>query len=292
MKTTPQPLPARILSSLRWSAAPPRLPPAAPAFSLVELLVVIAILGILASLLLPTLNRTKSSAQGAQCGSNLRQLIQAWHMYTDDHQGQLPCNADGQDGRGVFTNWIAGTMSRAADATNAALLVDPRLSALAHYLPTPGVYKCPGDRSRFVRSVAMNCRLNPTRIQGVPAFTQGGNARYESFTRLGQIRQPARIFVILDERSDSINDGYFGVDMSNTGTRDGTGTPNPYWIVDYPASYHSGSGQVSFADGHVEAHRWVEPTTLVGLGRATPGTRTSATDRDVKWIQEHCTDLR
>ena len=261
-------------------------------FTLIELLVVIAVIAILASLILPVLNRAKGSAQGAQCLSNNRQLILAWNLYSDNSNGQLPNNADGQDGRGVFTNWVAGTMSMARDATNTALLTDPAQSSLAPYIPAAAIYKCPGDKSRFVRSVSMNCRMNPTRIQGTPAFTEGGNAKYETFLKLQQIQNPATIFVILDERSDSINDGFFGIDMSNTGTRDGKGAANPYWIVDYPASYHNLGGNLSFADGHVERHRWVEPTTLVGLGRAHPGSHTSSTDRDVQWLQQHCTYLK
>jgi prepilin-type processing-associated H-X9-DG protein len=210
-------------------------------------------------------------------------------MYADDSNGQLVSNADGQDGMGVFTNWVAGTMSKGHEATNSLLLLDPAQSAFARYIPTPGVYKCPGDRSRFVRSFALNCRMNPTRIRGTPAFTAGGNERYETFRTIHQVGQPAEIFTLVDERSDSINDGYFGVDMSNTGTRDGSGPANPYWIVDYPASYHNGSGRLAFADGHAESHKWWEPTTLVSLGRAKPGSRTSPTDRDVKWLQDHCT---
>jgi len=50
----------------------------------VELLVVIAILAILASLLLPGLNRAKQSARTAKCISNVRQLSLALQMYVGD----------------------------------------------------------------------------------------------------------------------------------------------------------------------------------------------------------------
>jgi len=54
------------------------------AFTLVELLVVVAIIAILASLLLPTLARAKSSAASAACRSNLHQLGLALSMYAED----------------------------------------------------------------------------------------------------------------------------------------------------------------------------------------------------------------
>src|SRR5690349_9013703 len=56
-------------------------------FSLAELLLVIALVGVLVSLMLPALARSKASAQRIQCLSNLRQLGVAAHLYWDDNNG-------------------------------------------------------------------------------------------------------------------------------------------------------------------------------------------------------------
>lgn len=57
-------------------------------FTLIELLVVIAIIGILASMLLPTLGRAREAGKKAKCVSNLHQIVLAWTMYADDNGGQ------------------------------------------------------------------------------------------------------------------------------------------------------------------------------------------------------------
>ena len=249
------------------------------AFTLIELLVVIAIIAILAALLLPVLSRSQATAQGSQCANNQRQLILAWLLYAEEDGDLVPHP----------TTWVGGDMTDPFDVTNSALLIDPKVSTFAKYIKNPALYKCPGDNSALVRSVSMNWRMNGT-IDG--GWLNGGGAAYERFKTVSQIRTPAQIFVILDERSDIINDANFCVDMSNTGNPDGIGPANPYWMIDYPASYHNGSGRFSFADGHVEGHRWQEPTTLVPLGQAHSVTYTSATDRDAQWLQGHCTYLK
>lgn len=63
-------------------------------FTLIELLVSIAIIGILASILLPVLSKTRELARRTLCTSNLKQIGMGINMYANDNNGEFPGYTD------------------------------------------------------------------------------------------------------------------------------------------------------------------------------------------------------
>ncbi len=266
-------------------------------FTLIELLVVIGIIGILAGLLLPVLARAKDRAKGVQCLSNLGQMQIAWNIYADDHQGTLPVNGSGSSA-GKYADepsWVAGYLSTGAtpDNTNITMLVGQQYQkwgSIGGYTKNPDIYHCPSDLSRDsgnglsrVRSISMNSWINPGRNGEVSG--RFWDLDFEKYTKITDFVRlsPSDGFVFLDERPDSINDGWFMVSMESYNPNDLSGLE----VRDLPAIYHNRASSFTFADGHAEFHRWLDGSTLalkfVKSGQPVPD------NQDVLWLMQHAT---
>lgn len=236
-------------------------------FTLIELLVVIAIIAILAGMLLPALAKAKTKANGILCMSNQKQLQYAWNMYATDNNDSLVLNATGAQ-----QGYVGGWLPTPQDATNYNLLKPP-YGKLWPYSQSVAIYRCPADKSTVkigtktyprTRSISMNGNMN-----GDSWYTAIIEPTWWTFRKLSQISQTSQMFVFIDEREETVDDGYFLVTLEE----------NKTW-GNLPAIYHNNAGGLSFADGHAEIRKWVDPQT-VKPGAA--GTRVSP--RDVPWIQ-------
>ena len=258
---------------------------------------VIAIIGILAGLLLPVLARAKERAKGIQCLSNLKQMQLAWSLYDSDNQGRLPPNSSGwQAGQSSDEpSWVAGYLASSStpDNTNATLLVGEayqKWGSLGGYVKTPAIYHCPSDVSRDsksgrsrVRSISMNGWINPGMNSVVSKrFLDLPFEKYKKITDYAR-QSTSDGFVFLDERPESINDGWFMVAMETYDPHNLAGLK----IRDLPAIYHNRATAFTFADGHAEFHRWLDGRTLKlkfsKQGQSTPN------NHDVLWLMEHAT---
>ncbi len=120
------------------------------AFTLLELLVVIAIIGVLASLLLPSLSQAKIRTRDTQCLNNFKQIGIAHKLYHDDHGRFAP-------GRIVETNPPTQLLKRKSvigtiGGVNPALFPynDQYAQAtnrpLYRYQGNPLIFRCPMDK--------------------------------------------------------------------------------------------------------------------------------------------------
>jgi prepilin-type N-terminal cleavage/methylation domain-containing protein/prepilin-type processing-associated H-X9-DG protein len=247
---------------------------ASRAFTLIELLVVIAIIAILAALLLPSLGKSKSKAEGVACASNLQQLSLAWVLYAEDN-GDLLVNNHGVpetlSKRHTWANNVQDWLS-SADNTNLVYLTDSLLGPFASRATR--IYKCPADRDPApngprIRSMSMNA------LVGDPGeLTNRFNPLYVQFLKMADIRNPSGIFVFLDEQADTLNDGFFV-----------NGLENNAW-GNLPGSYHNGGVNLTYADGHQESHHWLVPSTVQPVQRQRlPGSIPASPATDFEWLK-------
>jgi prepilin-type processing-associated H-X9-DG protein len=239
------------------------------------LLVVIAIISILAAMLLPSLSKAKASAQATACGNNIKQLEMAWVMYADDNQSLLVNNCSMVDTRSYRQSWVNNIQDwgTSAENTNADFV---RSGKLATYVNNSlGVYKCPSDASIAqngprLRSISMNALVGDPMVS-LNRF----NPAWCQFRKMSQFPSPANFFVLIEEHPDTINDGYF------------VNTWDQIKWGNLSASFHRGSANISWGDGHLERRRWLPDTVRPPVKGGAGGGFMPRTTADYFWLRDH-----
>lgn len=243
----------------------------AGAFTVMELLVVIAIIGVLATLLLPSLARAKASAKRAFCQNNLRELAVAMEMYGSEYDRYPPLER--------LVTYRSGMSSETTleSLWNAYLL--PFTSS------NRAVFDCPAfpEKYRWTTEPSAGRCNYPTNIEGDRPFCYGANITGISTNyamglfdgtycngTANMARKPDGFVAPADMIS-------FGDDVLQKVWASGPSkgkTNKVAWgrllsplpigesqeeLIQFGAeTIHSGGANMAFLDGHVEAHRAVD----------------------------------
>lgn len=207
-------------------------------FTLVELLVVIGIIAVLVAILLPALNRARENANRISCLSNLRQIGNAFVMYTNENKGWFPNIAvyGGPGAAALGYGYQAAPTGYPADwigwpddwiVWRNKQPEDVLRGAIVKYLGNPSsgkVMTCPSDDPHWRQyqangtdyypySYVMNSYLSwgTNSSPWVPAtlVTPKNNLLYKGFgvSKISQVKNSSEIIMVYEEDERSLRDG-------------------------------------------------------------------------------------
>ena len=187
-------------------------------FTLIELLVVVAIIGILASLLLPSLGEARKKAKQAVCLSNQKQIGTAEAMYQDDND-QYHAVRDTIE----YPQFYGWQMILAPYVGNGSTTTSEVLSS--------GVYRCPSNQLAFA---------NEWQNGGIGYNVEIGSIQTGTEIKVNQVEVPQDTIMAADGNETGgavyLDNQIFAPD-------------SPYGV---PGARHKNGINAIWADGHAQ----------------------------------------